>query len=249
MQALALDIPSAPGEQGVTCDREAGHVRHLRPGDEGKAGRGRQAEQLLEPAAADLFDHRLGGATRMDRRLRKLQLEFAQEPLGELVAVRMRRDREPIDPSHCCSYAAKRYADHLAVRIEPLVHFQPVRPLDQRVRLADGVIVKVWPHLTGDLERIPWKGAAHITGGGILGNLPRSLPDGVAAQLDRSAWNVPPIFDLIRERGRIADDEMFATFNMGLGMILVVAREAVPPGALVVGQLTRQTGPDRVRIN
>src|SRR6266568_5118423 len=105
------------------------------------------------------------------------------------------------------------------------------------------------PHVSylGDLAGIRWKGAAHITGGGILGNLPRCLPDGIAARLDRAAWTVPPIFDLIRERGRVADDEMYATFNMGLGMILVVAREAVPPGALVVGQVVRQTGPDRVR--
>ena len=114
--------------------------------------------------------------------------------------------------------------------------------------LADELMA---PHVSylGDLAGIRWKGAAHITGGGILGNLPRCLPDGIAARLDRAAWTVPPIFDLIRERGRVADDEMYATFNMGLGMILVVAREAVPPGALVVGQVVRQTGPERVMIS
>jgi phosphoribosylformylglycinamidine cyclo-ligase len=106
------------------------------------------------------------------------------------------------------------------------------------------------PHTTylDDLGRIHWKGAAHITGGGILGNLPRCLPDGLGARLDRSAWKVPPIFELIRKRGRIADDEMYGTFNMGLGMILVVDPGEVPSGATVVGEVVRHSGPDRVVI-
>jgi phosphoribosylformylglycinamidine cyclo-ligase len=97
-----------------------------------------------------------------------------------------------------------------------------------------------------DLGRIRWKGAAHITGGGVLGNLPRCLPDGLAARLDRKAWRVPPIFELIRKRGRIADDEMYGTFNMGIGMILVVDRRDVPEGGMVIGEVVRQAGPDRV---
>jgi phosphoribosylformylglycinamidine cyclo-ligase len=99
-----------------------------------------------------------------------------------------------------------------------------------------------------DLVRIRWKSAAHITGGGILGNLPRCLPDGLGARLDRKAWETPAIFGLIRERGRIADDEMDGTFNMGLGMILVVDPSAVQPGATVVGKVVRHSGPDRVVI-
>ena len=97
-----------------------------------------------------------------------------------------------------------------------------------------------------DLGRIRWKGAAHITGGGVLGNLPRCLPDGLAARLERKAWRVPPIFELIRKRGRIADDEMYGTFNMGIGMILVVDRRDVPEGGMVIGEVVRQAGPDRV---
>jgi phosphoribosylformylglycinamidine cyclo-ligase len=100
-----------------------------------------------------------------------------------------------------------------------------------------------------DLGRIRWKSAAHITGGGILGNLPRCLPDGLGARLSRKGWEVPPIFDLVRKRGRIADDEMYGTFNMGLGMILVVDSSDVPPGALVVGEVVRHSGPDRVVIS
>jgi phosphoribosylformylglycinamidine cyclo-ligase len=99
-----------------------------------------------------------------------------------------------------------------------------------------------------DMQSIRWKGAAHITGGGILGNLPRCLPEGLGARLNRAAWQVPEIFELIRKRGRIADDEMYGTFNMGLGMILVVSRDHVPPGAMVVGDVVRQLGPDRVKI-
>ncbi|TMF09097.1 MAG: phosphoribosylformylglycinamidine cyclo-ligase [Chloroflexi bacterium] len=97
-----------------------------------------------------------------------------------------------------------------------------------------------------DLGRIRWKGAAHITGGGVLGNLPRCLPDGLAARLERKAWRVPPIFELIRKQGRIADDEMYGTFNMGIGMILVVDRRDVPEGGTVIGEVVRQAGPDRV---
>jgi len=99
-----------------------------------------------------------------------------------------------------------------------------------------------------DLRGTRWKGAAHITGGGVLGNLPRCLPDGLGARLDRRAWDAPRIFEVIRKRGRIADDEMFGTFNMGLGMVLVVDRDEVPDGAPVVGEVITQTGPDRVEI-
>jgi phosphoribosylformylglycinamidine cyclo-ligase len=107
------------------------------------------------------------------------------------------------------------------------------------------------PHRSylSDLQNIRWKGAAHITGGGILGNLPRCLPEGLGANLNRAAWEAPPIFEVIRKRGRIADDEMYGTFNMGLGMILVVDRADVPKGALVVGEVVKQTGPDRVKIS
>jgi phosphoribosylformylglycinamidine cyclo-ligase len=106
------------------------------------------------------------------------------------------------------------------------------------------------PHRSylNDLQRIKWKGAAHITGGGILGNLPRCLPDGLGARLNRASWKVPDLFELIRKRGRVADDEMYGTFNMGLGMILVVDRDDIPEDGIVVGEVVRQTGPDRVEI-
>jgi phosphoribosylformylglycinamidine cyclo-ligase len=100
-----------------------------------------------------------------------------------------------------------------------------------------------------DLRAMDWKTAAHITGGGILGNLPRSLPEGLGARIDRASWKSPAIFGLIQKRGRITDDEMLGTFNMGLGMIVVVEPGAVPAGATVVGEVVRTSGPDRVSIS
>jgi len=98
------------------------------------------------------------------------------------------------------------------------------------------------------LRTMRWKGAAHITGGGILGNLPRCLPEGLGARLERKSWTEPPIFGLLRKRGKVSDDEMLGTFNMGLGMILVMDSADVPPGAKVVGEVVRRSGPDRVMI-
>jgi len=67
------------------------------------------------------------------------------------------------------------------------------------------------------------KSAAHITGGGIPDNLPRALPEGIGAEVDTVSWNEPPLFRLIRDAGRVPEDDMRRTFNLGVGMILVVA--------------------------
>jgi len=69
------------------------------------------------------------------------------------------------------------------------------------------------------------KSAAHVTGGGLPGNLPRALPDGLGADLDRSAWPCPPIFGLIQRLGGIDEAEMYRTFNMGVGLVLVVSAD------------------------
>jgi phosphoribosylformylglycinamidine cyclo-ligase len=65
-------------------------------------------------------------------------------------------------------------------------------------------------------------GLAHITGGGFTDNLPRILPKGVSARIDLGTWPVLPVFRYLRREGRIADEEMLRTFNMGIGMVLVV---------------------------
>ncbi len=68
--------------------------------------------------------------------------------------------------------------------------------------------------------------AAHITGGGVLENLPRALPPGLGATIHRGTWPEHPIFALVQEAAGASTDDMFATFNMGIGMVLLVAPEA-----------------------
>ncbi len=98
------------------------------------------------------------------------------------------------------------------------------------------------------------KGLAHITGGGLTGNVPRILPAGLMASLDGSSWTVPPIFELVRTRGKIARDEMYRVFNMGIGMVIVTAPEnaarlvAAVPGAGLIGEVVAQTGEARAVI-
>jgi len=94
----------------------------------------------------------------------------------------------------------------------------------------------------------PIKGLAHVTGGGITDNLPRVLPEGTAARVDRSRWRPPAIFEYLQNRGEVPDEDMFRTFNMGIGMILVVGAgeadrvlarlaEAGEAGAIVIGEI------------
>ncbi|SDJ95742.1 phosphoribosylformylglycinamidine cyclo-ligase [Natronincola ferrireducens] len=72
------------------------------------------------------------------------------------------------------------------------------------------------------MKTVAIKGIAHITGGGFYENVPRILPEDVDAHIDLGSWRIPPIFDLIQERGNIEAIEMYKTFNMGIGMMLVV---------------------------
>ncbi len=73
------------------------------------------------------------------------------------------------------------------------------------------------------MEKYNLKGLAHITGGGLTENIPRVLPEGVKVVLDRSAWPVLPVFKLIQRIGRVAEEEMLRTFNMGIGMVMMVS--------------------------
>jgi phosphoribosylformylglycinamidine cyclo-ligase len=81
--------------------------------------------------------------------------------------------------------------------------------------------------------------AAHITGGGLLENVPRVLPPGLGARIERGAWTEPPIFDEIRRRADATDADMFATFNMGIGMVLVVGPDEVDDVLSRAGGSTR----------
>lgn len=88
------------------------------------------------------------------------------------------------------------------------------------------------PHLCyrAPIERVralvPVKGLAHITGGGLVDNLPRILPEGTAAVIQKGTWPVLPIFKLLADRGRVPEADLYRTFNMGVGMVLVTTAQA-----------------------
>lgn len=78
------------------------------------------------------------------------------------------------------------------------------------------------------LDEFDIRGIAHITGGGLYDNIPRILPVDNSVTIERRTWPIPPIFTLIQERGNVPDPEMFRTFNMGIGLVLIVAAEQAP---------------------
>ncbi len=96
------------------------------------------------------------------------------------------------------------------------------------------------------------KGIAHITGGGFVGNIPRMLPEGVAAHIRKGSWDILPIFKLIQKEGNIEEEEMYQVFNMGIGITVVCSRQEVAriisilPEAKVIGEIIE--GKDKARI-
>jgi phosphoribosylformylglycinamidine cyclo-ligase len=110
-----------------------------------------------------------------------------------------------------------------------------------------------YPQLKPALPLI--KGIAHITGGGFIGNIPRVLPQGVAAHLHKDSWDIPPIFKLIQEKGDVGQAEMYRVFNMGIGMTIVCSPQQVAqigtilPQAKVIGGIIKREDEERVIIN
>jgi phosphoribosylformylglycinamidine cyclo-ligase len=89
------------------------------------------------------------------------------------------------------------------------------------------------------------KGLAHITGGGLLENIPRILPEGVGVEIERGSWRVLPIFELMQKLGNVSEHEMYRTFNMGVGMIVVCAEadvEQIKSHVEVRGEACRRVG-------
>lgn len=93
-------------------------------------------------------------------------------------------------------------------------------------------------------RRIKIKGMAHITGGGLIDNIPRILPNRTRVVLDQNLWKVLPIFNLIQKLGKVPVDEMYRTFNMGIGMVLIVDKKDVAriAGGKVIGQVEASAG-------
>ena len=94
------------------------------------------------------------------------------------------------------------------------------------------------------LEAAHVKGVSHITGGGFFENIPRCLPDGLTAKIDKAAVKTPPIFAMLQSKGNIPEHDMFNTYNMGVGMTVIVAKEdvdraiaALDCGAYVIGEI------------
>lgn len=79
----------------------------------------------------------------------------------------------------------------------------------------------LWPLL----QKFPVKGLAHITGGGLIDNVPRVLPDDTDAVISTGAWEIPPVFRVIQEGGGVPMDDMFRSFNMGIGMVVIIAED------------------------
>ena len=119
--------------------------------------------------------------------------------------------------------------------------------------LADALLrphTPYWSALRPVLDKI--NGIAHVTGGGIAGNLERILPPDTTAELDRGSWTEPPIFAFIQQRGAVSDEEMFRVFNMGVGLIVAVpATDAAytletlaAHGATTIGTIAAQSRSD-----
>ena len=103
------------------------------------------------------------------------------------------------------------------------------------------------------LEAARVKGISHITGGGFFENIPRCLPEGLTAKIDKAAVKTPPIFAMLQSKGNIPEHDMFNTYNMGVGMAVIVAKEdadraiaALDCGAYVIGEIV--SGEERVTL-
>ena len=100
------------------------------------------------------------------------------------------------------------------------------------------------------MKRVNIKGLAHITGGGLIENIPRILPQGLAAHIERGTWPIPPLFTWLKQQGNVADREMYRVFNCGIGMVVVVsAAEAASAEALLAdaGEIVSRVGTVRRR--
>lgn len=87
------------------------------------------------------------------------------------------------------------------------------------------------------IEKVTVKGMAHITGGGFIENIPRVLPDGVNVEINYGSWPILPVFGLMQEKGNISNRDMFTTFNMGIGLVIVVPEDQADQAIAAAAEL------------
>ncbi|HJT97010.1 MAG TPA: phosphoribosylformylglycinamidine cyclo-ligase, partial [Rhodanobacteraceae bacterium] len=129
------------------------------------------------------------------------------------------------------------------------------------VKLGDALLAPTTIYVKPILKFMsdhPVHGMAHITGGGLRENIIRVVPDALGIAIDSTAWNLPPVFDWLQREGRVAREEMFRTFNCGIGYVLIVAAGArestiatlgkLGLDATTIGEIVPARGGERVRI-
>ncbi len=116
------------------------------------------------------------------------------------------------------SLARKIFFDVMGLRWDDSVESLQGTVADELLRIHRCYLEPVWPLV----EKRRVSGLAHITGGGLTDNLPRVLPEGMKAVIKVGAWDIPQIFRILGSRGQVPDDDMWRTFNMGVGMVLIV---------------------------
>ena len=129
------------------------------------------------------------------------------------------------------------------------------KPLGEALLTPTQIYVKP---LSSLFEKLKVHALAHITGGGLLENIPRVLPEDTQAVINIDSWQRPPVFDWLQENGKVADDEMYRTFNCGIGMTLIVDQADVEKtiqhfkdeefDAMLIGQIEAHTGEPQVVI-
>lgn len=121
------------------------------------------------------------------------------------------------------------------------------KPLDQQLLTPTRIYVKPLLQL---MQTVEIKALSHITGGGLLENIPRVMPDYTTASIDSKAWTMPPVFNWLQEQGNIEQSEMYRTFNCGIGMVICVAADDAEKATQIlsdlgeevihIGQITQQ---------
>lgn len=136
------------------------------------------------------------------------------------------------------SLVRKIFFDHAKYSVDKYIE-ELAMPLGEALLIPTRIYVKqILPVINAGLV----KGMAHITGGGLLENIPRVLPDGIGVIINKNTWQVPPVFQLMQKLGDVPDAEMSRVFNMGIGLALIVAKsnadalKKILPEAILIGE-------------